>query len=250
MYLFFCNLSTIDSFYTTVIVPKLLYILSSGNDLVSFTQCFAQIYFFFLSACVEPLLLFVMGFDRYVAICQPLTYHQILNKNVCILIVVAIWISAFLNSFLFLHSLLKLPFNEVVSIQNFFCDAKDILRASSGSSQEFYVLIYVEIVLLGILPLFCNLLSYVRIIRVILHIKSKEGRRKTFSTCLSHLIVMIIYYSAGGLAYMMPFSDHTVIANQIISVFYTMVVPMINPLIYSLRNYEIISAFNRLLKIK
>ncbi|XP_073414815.1 olfactory receptor 2A14-like [Dendrobates tinctorius] len=250
MYLFFCNLSVIDICYTTVIIPKLLHILLSGNGLISFTQCFTQMFFFFTGAIAEEILFFVMGFDRYVAICHPLSYHRILNKKTCVLIVVAIWISGFQNSSLFISFLLIMPFSDVVTIENIFCDAIDVVYASGGGSYNFYKLFYVELVLLGFFPLFCNVLSYVRIIRVILRIKSKEARRKTFSACLSHLIVMIIFYSSGAVEYMMPFSDQTVITKEILSVLYTTVVPMVNPLIYSLRSSEILKALQRLLKIK
>ncbi|XP_073414813.1 olfactory receptor 8A1-like [Dendrobates tinctorius] len=250
MYLFFCNLSVIDICYTTVISPKLLHILLSGNGLISFTQCFTQMFFFFTGVGVEDILFFVMGFDRYVAICHPLSYHRILSKRTCVLIVVALWISAFVNSSLFISFLLKMSFSEVVTIHNIFCDAVDVFYASSGGSGDFYILVYIELVLLGFFPLFCNFLSYVRIIRVILCIKSKEGRRKTFSACLSHLIVMIIFYSSGAVEYMMPFSGQTMITKQILSVFYTMVVPMINPLIYSLRSSEILKALQKLLRTK
>ncbi|XP_077131569.1 olfactory receptor 8D1-like [Ranitomeya variabilis] len=249
MYLFFCNLSVIDICYTTVIIPKLLHILLSGNGLISFTQCFTQMYFYFTGAGVEEIIFFVMGFDRYVAICHPLSYHRILNKKICILIVVSIWISAFLNSSLFICFLIKMTFNKVVTIKNIFCDAVDVFNASGGGTYDFYILLYAELGLFGFLPVFCNVLSYIRIIRVILHIKSKEGRRKTFSACLSHLIVMITYYSTGTMDYMMPFSDDTVTIKQILSAFYTTVVPMVNPLIYSLRSSEILKALQRLLRI-
>ncbi|XP_073414823.1 olfactory receptor 2A14-like [Dendrobates tinctorius] len=250
MYLFFCNLSVIDICYSTVVIPKLLHILLSGNVLISFNLCFTQMYFYLTSASAEVILLFVMGFDRYVAICYPLSYNQILNKNICTLIAVMIWACAFLNSLLILSSLLELPFYEFVRLQSFFCDAVDIFYASCGGSHTFFILVYVEFALFGFFPLFCNFLSYVRIIRVILRIKSKEGRRKTFSTCLSHLIVMITYYSACSMDYMMPFSTRTVTIKQILSAFYTTVVPMVNPLIYSLRSSEILRACWRFLKIK
>ncbi|XP_073516778.1 olfactory receptor 2A14-like [Phyllobates terribilis] len=250
MYLFFCNLSIIDICYSTVVIPKLLHILLSGNDLVSFNQCFTQMYFYLISASAEVILLFVMGFDRYIAICHPLSYNQILNKNICTLIAVMIWVCAFLNSLLILGSLLKLPFYEVVRLQSFFCDAVDVFYASCGGSHTFFILVCAELALFGFFPLSCNFLSYVRIIRVILRIKSKEGRRKTFFACLSHLIVMITYYSTCSMDYMMPFSTRTVTIKQILSAFYTTVVPVINPLIYSLRSSEIHRACRRLLKIK
>ncbi|XP_071978725.1 olfactory receptor 6P1-like [Engystomops pustulosus] len=193
--------------YTTVVIPNLLYILLSGDDLLSVTQCFSQIYFFIACASAEVTLLFVMGFDR-------------------------------------------LTFNKVVSIKNFFCDIMDIFNASCGGSNEFNILIYADLVVFGLFPVFCNVLSYVNIVRVIVRIKSKKGRRKTFSTCLSHLIVMTIYYSTCSLVYVMPFPDNMVIMKQILSVFYNIAVPMINPLVYSLRNNEIRKAYQKLLKTK
>ncbi|KAG8546117.1 hypothetical protein GDO81_019742 [Engystomops pustulosus] len=216
MYVFFCNLSAIDICYTTAVIPKLLYILLSGDDLLSVTQCFSQIYCYLLCASAEDTLLFVMGFDRYVAICHPLSYHRIL----------------------------------IARIQNFFCDAIDIFNASCGGSSEFMILFYANLVVFGFFPVFCNVLSYVNIVCVISHLKSKEGRRKTFSTCLSHLIVMTIYYSAGSITYLASFSDHTAIMKQILSAFYVTVVPMINPLIYSLRNNEMVKACQKLIKMK
>ncbi|XP_071978729.1 olfactory receptor 5V1-like [Engystomops pustulosus] len=235
MYVFFCNLSSIDICYTTVTIPNLLYILLSGDDLLSVTQCFSQMDCYMLCASAEVLLLFVMGFDRYVAICHPFSYHQMFQRNKCLLTVVIIWICAFLNSSLLLRSLLTLSFNKVVSIH--------------GGSREFTLIVYVELVLLGFLPFLCNFMSYVCIFRVILHMKSKEGRRKTLSTCLSHLTVMAIYYSVGSVVYLMPFSGHTELLKQILSVFYVIIVPTINPIIYSLRNKEIITACKKLMKI-
>ncbi|KAG8550968.1 hypothetical protein GDO81_023897, partial [Engystomops pustulosus] len=250
MYVFFCNLSSIDICYTTAVIPKLIYILLSGDDLLSVTQCFTQIYFYIICASAEDTLLFVMGFDRYVAICHPLSYHRILNKKICILIMVTIWIAATLNASLFLYFLLKMPFCGVASVQNFFCDAMDIFNASCGGSCEFMILFYANLVVFGFFPVFCNVLSYVNIVRVISRLKSKEGRRKTFSTCSSHLIVMTIYYSTSSITYLASFSDHTEIMKQILSAFYVTVVPMINPLIYSLRNNEMIKSCRKLIKMK
>ncbi|KAG8540502.1 hypothetical protein GDO81_019175 [Engystomops pustulosus] len=250
MYVFFCNLSSIDICYTTVTIPNLLYILLSADDMLSVTQCFSQIYCFMLCASVEEMLLFVMGFDRYAAICHPLSYHRILSKKTCILMIVTIWIVAFLNPLLFLYFLHKIPFCGVANIQNFFCDALDVFNASCGGSYEFNNLVYAEIVVFAILPIICNVLSYGNIVRVILRIKSKEGRRKTFSTCSSHLIVMTIYYSTSSITYMTPFSDHTLVMKQILSLLYNTVVPMINPLIYSLRNKKMLKSCQKLLMMK
>ncbi|KAM5151765.1 olfactory receptor 1G1-like [Mantella aurantiaca] len=247
MYLFLCNLSIIDICYTTVTVPKLLYILFSGNNMVSFTQCFIQMSFVFLTATTEDTILFIMAYDRYVAICHPLDYHRILNKKICILLVMVSWISGCLNSSLFTISILKMIFCSSFTIHQFFCDAKALINISCSGTEMSYIALYTNILVFGLCPVMCNVISYVKIIRVILRIKSKDGRSKAFSTCSSHLIVMAIYYGTALAEYMMPPSDHYNLLEQILTVFYTTVIPMLNPLIYSLRNKEIKNSLQKLL---
>ncbi|XP_073491274.1 olfactory receptor 9G9-like [Aquarana catesbeiana] len=247
MYLFICNLSIIDVCYTTVNIPKLLYILLSGNNIISFTQCFIQMYFIFLSGITEITIIFIMAYDRYVAICYPLEYHRILNKKICILLTMVIWISGFLNSSLLTSSILKMFFCSSFTIHQIFCDAKALINIACGGTEMFYIIMYIECLVFGLCPVMCNLTSYVQIIRVILQIKSKDGRKKAFSTCSSHLIVMAIYYGSGTAVYMTPPSDRYNLLEQILTVFYTTVVPMLNPLIYSLRNKEINNSLQKLL---
>ncbi|XP_056392663.1 olfactory receptor 2A14-like [Hyla sarda] len=250
MYLFFCNLSVIDICFSTVVVPKLLYILLSGNGLVSFTQCFTQMYFFFMAASAEVILLFIMGYDRYLAICHPLHYHQILSMRNSTLTMVIMWVVAFINSYFFIMPLLNLTFDLVVSFHQFYCDILSVYNASYGGSNRFFIVFCTEWVLLGICPFFCNLVSYIKIFVIVARIKSKEGRRKAFSTCSSHLIVMMIYYSTGALHFVSSFHHTGDLLNQILSMFYTTAVPMINPLVYSLRNHEVKKALQKLLKKK
>ncbi|KAM5151770.1 olfactory receptor 1G1-like [Mantella aurantiaca] len=247
MYLFLCNLSIIDIFYTTVTVPKLLYILFSGNNTISFTQCFIQMSFVFLTATTEDTILFIMAYDRYVAICHPLDYHRILNKKICILLVMSTWISCCVNSSLFTSSILQVIFCSSLTIHQFFCDAKALLNISCSGTEMFYIVMYTNILVFGFCPIMCNVISYVKIIRVILCIKSKDGRSKAFSTCSSHLTVMAIYYGTALTEYMMPPSDRYDLLEQILTVFYTTVIPMLNPLIYSLRNKEIKNSLQKLL---
>ncbi|CAI9544887.1 unnamed protein product [Staurois parvus] len=245
MYLFLCNLSIVDMCYTTVLVPKLLYILISGDNVVSFTQCFIQMCFFFWIGSTEDLLLFIMAYDRYVAICDPLHYHCVLSMRVCILLIAFIWASGCLNSLLISISVSKMSFCRSI-IHHFFCDSKALTKISCGGTELFYVVIFV----LGGFSLFLALsrllLSYVQIIRVIQRITSKDGRSKVFSTCSSHLAVLAIYYGSGVSVYMIPPSDRYAILEQILTMFYTTVVPMLNPLIYSLRNKEIKSYLRKL----
>ncbi|XP_073490969.1 olfactory receptor 2T5-like [Aquarana catesbeiana] len=246
MYLFLCNLSVIDMCYTTVTIPKLLYILLSGNNTVPFTQCFIQMYLVVIADSVEVNILFIMAYDRYVAICHPLHYHHILNKKICILIIIVIWIGGSLNSSFVTSSVLKIIFCSSVTIHQFFCDAKALVNISSSGTEMFYIFMYAECLVFGLCPVMCNLMSYVKIIRVIQRIKSKDGRSKVFSTCSSHLIVMVIYYGSAVSVYMTPPSDRYDFLEQILTIFYTTVVPMLNPLIYSLRNKEVKNSFRKL----
>ncbi|XP_073490968.1 olfactory receptor 2L2-like [Aquarana catesbeiana] len=245
MYLFLCNLSVIDISYTTVTLPKLLYILFSGNNSVSFTQCLIQMYFMLQAASAEGNILFIMAYDRYVAICHPLHYHHILNRKICILLIIVIWLGGCVNSSIITISVLKIIFCSV-TIHQFFCDAKALINISCGGTEMFYIVFYAEYLVFGLCPVMCNLMSYVKIIRIIQRIKSKDGRRKIFSTCSSHLIVMAIYYGSGVSAYMTPPSDRYELLEQILTIFYTTIVPMLNPLIYSLRNKEVKNSFCKL----
>nr|DBA19198.1 TPA: hypothetical protein GDO54_015065 [Pyxicephalus adspersus] len=196
MYIFLCNLSVIDIFYTTTIVPKLLHILLSQNNTISFTECFIQIYIFYLVNSNEAMVILTMAYDRYVAICHPLDYHRILNKKNCILLITVTWISGSLNSSLFTSSILKIIFCSSLSIHQFFCDPKALFNISCGGTKMFYIMMCADLIIFGLSPTVCNLMSYIKIIRVILRIKSKEGRRKAFSTCSSHLTVMVCSHCA------------------------------------------------------
>ncbi|XP_040211512.1 olfactory receptor-like protein DTMT [Rana temporaria] len=246
MYLFLCNLSVVDISYTTVTIPKLLYILFSGNNLVPFTQCLSQMYFMLQAASAEVNILFIMAYDRYVAICHPLHYYHILSKKICILIIIIIWIGGGVNSSLITMSVLKFIFCSA-TIHQFFCEAKALLNISCGGTEMFYIVFYAEYLVFGLCPVMCNLMSYVKIIRIIQRIKSKDGRRKVFSTCSSHLIVMAIYYGSAVSVYLTPPSDRYDLLEQILTIFYTTVVPMLNPLIYILRNKEVKKSFRKLL---
>ncbi|XP_072272985.1 olfactory receptor 8D1-like [Pyxicephalus adspersus] len=247
MYLFLCNLSIIDMCYLTIIVPKLIYILLSQNNTISFTQCFIQMYFVFLAGITEIMIIFIMAYDRYVAICHPLDYHRILNKNICMILIIVTWVSGCLNSFLFTSSILKMLFCSSFTIHQFFCDVKALINISCGGTEMFYGVMYSDSFVFGVVPFVCNLMSYVKIIRIILRIKSKDGRRKAFSTCSSHLTILVIYFGSGAAVYMMPPSDHYDILEQILTVFYATVVPILNPLIYSLRNKDVMNSLWKLL---
>ncbi|XP_073490967.1 olfactory receptor 1-like [Aquarana catesbeiana] len=245
MYFFICNLSIVDICYTTITVPKLLYMLISRNNTVSYRECFIQMYFYFFDGSAEDILVLAMACDRYVAICHPLHYQLILNKKNCIILVAGIWMLGSFNSFVITFPASKMIFCQSRIIHQFFCDGKALMNIACAGLNYLYIIIYIEIFMFGFLPFFCSLMSYVKIIKVVLKINSKEGRKKTFATCSSHLIVIIMYYTTAVSVYMMP--KYSVVLEQIGSVLYTMVTPMINPLIYSLRNNDVKMALKKLL---
>ncbi|XP_063788922.1 olfactory receptor 1M1-like [Pseudophryne corroboree] len=247
MYLFLCNLALVDICYTTTTVPNLLYMLFSGDNTVFFLQCFTQMYFYAVAASTENVLILIMAFDRYVAICHPLHYHDILNRKHCLLLASGTWITGFLNSFVMTIPVSNMSFCQSHTVYQFFCDAKSLINISCAGTEYFSIVIYLEILVVAFFPVTFSLISYIKIIRVILQIKSKDGRKKAFSTCSSHLTIVIIYYTTGMSVYMMPSSESFNVLNQVLTVIYTVVTPIINPLIYSLRNKDVKIALLRLL---
>ncbi|KAG9464538.1 hypothetical protein GDO78_019790, partial [Eleutherodactylus coqui] len=237
MYLFICNLSIVDIFFTSISVPKLLHILLSGNHIVSFSQCYTQLYFFIIVGTAEEILLFIMAYDRYVAICIPLHYHQILSQRNCILITFGIWAAAFLNSFLLVGSILNMTSCHSNIIHQIFCDLKSLTRTICTGTTMFFILISIEILILSSIPVLGTCVSYVNIFFLILKMKSKESRRKAFSTCSSHIPIMSIFYGAGIAEYLIP--PYSEFLAVIFNVVYTNIVPMINPIIYSLQNANV-----------
>ncbi|KAG8551010.1 hypothetical protein GDO81_023938 [Engystomops pustulosus] len=244
MYLFICNLSIVDILYTSVTVPKLLHMLLSGNHIVSSTQCYAQLFFFSSVAAAEEILLFVMAYDRYVAICDPLHYHQILSYRNCSLITIGIWTVAFLNSAVFIISVLNMSSCHSNIIHQFFCDAKSLTKTICRTTPLFNVVNLVEFLMLAFIPLMCTFISYFQIFSVISKMKTKESRKKSFSTCSSHITIITIYYGAGVMGYLIP--PYSEILDIIFNTIYTNLIPMINPIIYSLQNSNIQSALLRL----
>ncbi|KAG9463096.1 hypothetical protein GDO78_022453, partial [Eleutherodactylus coqui] len=246
MYLFICNLSIVDMFFTSITVPKLLHILFSGNHIVSFSQCYTQLYFFLAVGIAEEILLFIMAYDRYVAICIPLHYHQIMNRRNCILITFGIWAAAFLNSLVLVESTLNMTSCHSNIIHQIFCDMKSLTRIICTGKTMFFVIMGIETLIFSLVPVLGTCISYVKIFKIIFKMKSKESRRKAFSTCSSHITVMSIYYGTCLAEYLMPaYSDFL---DVIFNVVYINIIPMINPIIYSLQNANVQSALVRFIK--
>uniref|UniRef100_F7E4N7 Olfactory receptor n=1 Tax=Xenopus tropicalis TaxID=8364 RepID=F7E4N7_XENTR len=244
MYFLLANLSFIDICYTTTTLPKLLHILLTGNNIISFPECFTQMVFYSLTAQSEIILLAFMAYDRYVAICDPLKYHLIINNKKCAQILAAIWTSSLPNALLGSSIILELNFCGSNTIDQFFCDAKYMIKISCEAVSINYYLFFGAMIY-GVLPFLLCLASYTKIIHSIFQIKS-HGRKKTFSTCTSHLTVLMLFYGAVAGMYMSPPSKSDIV-EPVLSLLYTVVTPMLNPFIYSLRNKEVKVAVSRLL---
>ncbi|KAM8972401.1 olfactory receptor 10A7-like [Pelodytes ibericus] len=250
MYYFLCNLSFVDICYTTVTLPKLLDILLTGNNTISLVPCFSQLYFFVFIGGTEIFLLSFMAYDRYVAICYPLQYILIMNNTKCTLIFIGIWGSAWGNALFLTGFASTISFCQSNHLQQFFCDIKALSKLSCADS-GFYIAVYVETFVSGLCPFLLIIVSYIRIISTILHIRSADGRKKAFSTCTSHLTVLFIFYGTILWLYMKPATlHHSEEIDKAFSVLYTAVTPMLNPLIYSLRNKEVKNALRRHIMVR
>ncbi|KAM4675819.1 olfactory receptor 7C1-like [Discoglossus pictus] len=248
MYFFLCSLSFADIFYTSVTLPKLMDILLTSNNRITFIACLAQSYFFTCIACTEIFLLTVMAYDRYVAICKPLHYPAIMNKRYCIILVVSSYILGHCNSVFVTVVASQISFCGANTISQLFCDIKSMLKISCGKIRTFLAMIYLETLTLGICPFLCILLSYIQIISSILKAYPTGKRNKAFSTCTSHLLVLVLFYGTIFCVYMTPPSVHSVKYEQMFSVIFIAVTPTINPLIYSLRNKDMQNALMQIAK--
>ncbi|KAM4023960.1 olfactory receptor 2L3-like [Anomaloglossus baeobatrachus] len=249
MYLFLCNLSIVDICYTTTTVPKLVHMFLSGDYTLSFTQCFVQMYFFSHAVTTEDLLLFIMAYDRYVAICYPLHYHCMLSKKNCVLLMVVVWTTGFLNSFSLTLTTSHIPLCYSNTVTQFFCEFKAYAKISCPSP-GFQLFTSIEVVIFGLCPFLCSILSYFKVIIVILHIKSSDGRRKAFSTCSSHLIVLSMFYGTWMSMYIMPPLRDPRVFELTLSILYSTIAPMLNPLIFSVRNKDIKRALLKMVRRK
>ncbi|XP_018432216.1 PREDICTED: olfactory receptor 1E5-like [Nanorana parkeri] len=246
MYFFLRNLSLVDICYTSTIVPKMLVSIQSKNKTITLLECVSQLYFFLCFACTECFLLAVMAYDRFVAVCSPLHYTTIINRKVCILLVISSWLASALHSLL--HSLMvsSLSFCGVNKVHHFFCDMGPLLQLACSDVSLNKLLIYTEGGLPVLIPFIVVLYSYCCIISSILKIRSADGRHKAFSTCSSHLTVVILFYGTIAFMYLRPSSFNSVNYDKVLGVIYTVVAPMMNPFIYSLRNKEVKGAMKKL----
>ncbi|XP_056425614.1 olfactory receptor 11A1-like [Hyla sarda] len=246
MYLFITQLSLCDILVTTDILPTLLHTVLYGGGSVSFIGCILQFCIFALSECSECLLLSLMSYDRYLAICHPLHYHSVMNHVFCVTSVVVIWLIGMMVMLIDVISILSFHFCGRNVIDHFYCDLEPLVQLFCSDTS----IIHEQILIIGILvlmvPFIVIVLSYVYIAITILKIPSITGRQKAFTTCSSHLTVVSIFYGTLIISYMFPTKGRSLILNKFLSLMYTMVTPLLNPIVYTLRNKDFKEAFRKM----
>ncbi|KAG8542200.1 hypothetical protein GDO81_027260, partial [Engystomops pustulosus] len=238
MYFFLSNLAVLDLASSTTTVPRLLSDFFREKKSISKTQCILQLFFFLTFISTETFLLAAMSFDRYTAICHPLHYTEIMQWKVCIQVLVAVWVVGILYSLLYTLSTLNLSFCGPNNIQNFFCDLRQLLELSCNSNFLNILLIFLFGGVLGLTAFLITFLPYIKILMTVLKIKTTEGRTKAFSTCTSHLTIVLIFYSTSAINYFHPNTSHFSPGRHV-SLVYAVFVPVLNPLVYSLRNNDL-----------
>ncbi|ELV12951.1 Olfactory receptor 6M1 [Tupaia chinensis] len=238
MYFFLSNLSFLDILYTTVVTPKLLACLLGERKTISFAGCITQTYFYFFLGTVEFILLAVMSFDRYVAICNPLRYTIIMNSRACLLLVLSCWVGAFLSVLVPTIVVTRLPYCSK-EINHFFCDIAPLLQVACVDTHLIEKINFLLSALVILSSLAFTAGSYTYIISTILRIPSAQGRQKAFSTCASHIAVVSIAYGSNIFVYVRPNQNYSLDFDKVAAVLITVVTPLLNPFIYSLRNEKV-----------
>ncbi|KAG8596902.1 hypothetical protein GDO81_002094 [Engystomops pustulosus] len=244
MYFFLGNFSFLECCFTTIVIPKTLYILITDNRNILCSSCIVQLYIFTSLGATECLLLATMAYDRFTAICYPLYYMIMINRNVCILLVFSSWVIGFLSPLLPAIFISQIHFCSY-RLNHFFCDVPPILQLACSSTRhiELTVSLVSSVILMSSFIVIA--VSYSRIAWTITAMQSKSGFQKAISTCASHLTVVFIYYGSGMYMYVRPNSHETLETNKLVALLYSVLTPILNPLIYSFRNNDVNVAFKR-----
>lgn len=245
MYFFLANLSAVDLCLPSSTVPKMLLNIQAQTQTISYPGCLAQMYFCMMFANMDNFLLTVMAYDRFVAICHPLRYSTIMTQCLCASLVAVPWILATLNPLLHTLMLARLHFCSNNMIHHFFCDINSLLPLSCSNTSLNQFIVLAAVGLIFAVPSGCILASYSLIISAVMKIPSTQGKLKAFSTCGSHLALVILFYGTITGVYMSPSSNHSTEKDSAASVVFMIVVPMLNPFIYSLRNNELKGALKK-----
>ncbi|XP_060111142.1 olfactory receptor 226-like [Heteronotia binoei] len=247
MYFFLCNLSFLEIWYITVTLPKTMVNFLIENKRISFVGCMMQLYFFLALGCTECVLLAVMAYDRYVAICFPLRYPVMMTHTLCFQLAAMSWISGFFISMWKVLLISQLAYCGPNVINHFFCDVSPLLNLSCTDMSLSELTDFILALFILLTPLCVTILSYIYIISTILRIPSAKGRQKAFSTCASHLTVVVIFYAASIFIYARPKAISSFNSSKLVSVLYAVIVPLCNPIIYCLRNQEVKDALKKTL---
>ncbi|XP_012876810.1 PREDICTED: olfactory receptor 1L6-like [Dipodomys ordii] len=248
MYFFLSSLSLVDICFTTVIVPQMLVNLLTQNKAILFAQCLTQMYFFVAFGITDSFLLAAMAIDRYMAICDPLHYTTTMSPRRCLLLVTASWVVSHLHSLTHTILMSRLSFCGPNSIHHFFCDVQPLLTLSCSDTSINELVAFTEGSFVIMSPFIFIIVSYVYIARAVLRVPSGGGRYKVFSTCGSHLTVVALFYGTIISVYIRPSSTYSVTKDRVVTVIYTVVTPMLNPFIYSLRNKDMKQALRKLVR--
>ncbi|XP_061444122.1 olfactory receptor 6Y1-like isoform X3 [Rhineura floridana] len=247
MYFFLCNLSFLEVWYVTIIVPKMLGDFLTPDKRISFQGCLTQLYFFVTFVCTEYILLAVMAYDRYLAICYPLRYPAIMSNTFCAQLSAGCWTCGLITSAIKLSFIGQLKYCGTDKINHYFCDISPLLNVSCTDSSMAELADFILALMVIMVPLCIVVTSYIYILSTVLKTPSAQGRKKAFSTCSSHLTVVVLFYSTTLFTYARPKAMYAYNSNKVVSVLYTVVVPLLNPLIYCLRNKEVKDALRKTL---
>ena len=245
MYFLLSQLSLMDLNYISTTVPKMAYDFLFANKSISIIGCGIQSFFFLAMACAEGLLLASMAYDRYVAICFPLHYPIRISRRVCILMITGSWIMGSINSCAHTTYILSIPYCQSRSINHFFCDVTVMLTIACIDTTVYEYTVFLSTTLFLLLPFIGIAFSYGRVLLVVYRMNSAEGKKKAYSTCSTHLTVVSFYYVPFVYTYLRPRFLRTPTEDKVLAVFYIILTPMLNPIIYSLRNKEVIGALRR-----
>ncbi|KAM5151621.1 olfactory receptor 8G17-like [Mantella aurantiaca] len=248
MYFFLGNLASLDLCSSSVTSPRMLFDLHTQRRKITIMACITQVFFFVFFAASEIFLFSIMSYDRYTAICQPLHYMQIMSWRACVQLMSCVWCLSFIYSLIHTLYAFKLTFCESDLIESFFCDLPQLFQISCSDIFINALLIFLLSGFLGVVTLMLTFLSYVYILKTVLKLKVEGNRSKVFSTCTPHLTVVLIYYGSAFFNYFQLNAGHRFGGNKMVSVFYTVILPLLNPLIYSLRNKDFRTAFQNVLR--
>ncbi|XP_066216120.1 olfactory receptor 5B12-like [Saccopteryx leptura] len=248
MYFFLSNLSLVDCVYSSAITPKVMAGFLTGDKVISYGGCVAQMFFFVAFAIADCFLLAVMAYDRHSAVCKPLHYTSTVTTTVCVQMTMVCYVFGLVESTIHTGFTFCLSFCHSNVVHHFFCDIPPVLALSCSATYINEIVVFILSAFNVFFTLIVILISYLFIFIAILKMCSAEGRKKAFSTCASHLTAVTIFYGTIIFMYLQPSSSHSMDTDQMASMFYTIIVPMLNPIVYSLRNKEVNNAFRKATK--